>query len=232
VGYRGVELKVLQADALRYSSDLLVLKHAQRSYGADERAVHIAGIDAKTLPIIGDSLLVKKPLGLAPRNLLFLGVEPIGSFSYRSIRDFSRRALAAAAGISPVVREISMTLHGLGFGLDEAEAFESEVAGIIQALDSGEYPESLGTVSIVERSAARANRIRGVLVELLGSDDAGKKPTGQYCLVKPLGVSLLTFPQRHAREFVDDLLIQPPCFHFPCCSDIFSPWAKPGLVLR
>lgn len=178
VGYRGVELRVLQADALRYSSDLLVLKHAQRSYGVDETAVHIASIDAKTLPMIGDSLLVKKPLGLAPRNLLFLGVEPIGSFSYRSIRDFSRRALAAAAGISPVVREISMTLHGLGFGLDETEAFESEVAGLVQALDSGEYPESLGTVSIVERSAARANRIHGVLVELLGSDDAGKKPTG------------------------------------------------------
>jgi hypothetical protein len=45
----------------------------------------------------------------------------------------------------------------------------------------------------------------------------------QYCLVKPLSVSLSTFPQRHAREFVDDLLIQPPCFHFPCCPDIFSP---------
>ena len=40
-------------------------------------------------------------------------------------------------------------------------------------------------------------------------------PAGQYCLVKPLGVSLLTFPQRHARELVDDLMIQPPCFHFP-----------------
>ena len=76
VGYRGVELKILEADALRYSSDLLVLKHAQRSYGADERAVHIAGIDAKTLPTIGDILLVKRPLGMAPRNLLFLVRQP------------------------------------------------------------------------------------------------------------------------------------------------------------
>jgi hypothetical protein len=178
VSYRGVGLRVLQADALMYTSDLLVLKHAQRSYGADKRAVYIAGIDAKTLPPIGDTLLVKRPSGLAPRNLLFLGVEPVGSFSYRSIRDFSRRALAAAAGISSTVREISMTLHGLGFGLDETEAFESEVAGIIQALDSGEYPESLGTVSIVEQSARRANRMRGVLVELLEQDNADRKPTG------------------------------------------------------
>jgi hypothetical protein len=178
VRYRGVELKILEADALRYSSDLLVLKYAQRSYGADERAVHIARIDAKTLPTIGNSLLVKKPLGMAPRNLLFLGIESIGSFNYRSIRDFSRRALATAAEISSAVREISMTLHGLGFGLDETEAFESEVAGIVEALDLGEYPESLEAVSIVERGAARASRMRGVLIELLGSDDGGRKPGG------------------------------------------------------
>jgi len=57
-------------------------------------------------------------------------------------------------------------------------------------------------------------------------------PAGQYCLVKRRSISLSTFPQRHAREFVDDLLIRLPCFHFPCCSDIFSPWAKPELVLR
>jgi len=57
-------------------------------------------------------------------------------------------------------------------------------------------------------------------------------PAGQYCLVKRRSISLSTFPQRHAREFVDDLLIRLPCFHFPCCSDIFSPWAKPGLVLQ
>ena len=55
---------------------------------------------------------------------------------------------------------------------------------------------------------------------------------GQYCLVKRRSVSVLTFPQRHAREFVDDLPIQPPCFHFPFRSDIFAPWAKPGLVLQ
>jgi long-chain acyl-CoA synthetase len=56
--------------------------------------------------------------------------------------------------------------------------------------------------------------------------------TGQYCLVKRRSISPSTFPQRHARKFVDDSLIRLPCFHFPCCSDIFSPWAKPELVLQ
>lgn len=112
--YLGVELKVVQADVFSYSSDLLVLKHAQASYGVDDRAAHVAGIDVTTLPKVGGDLLVEGPFPIAYRHLLFLGVEPIGSFNYRSVRDFSRRALSGATGISPPVREISMTLHGVG----------------------------------------------------------------------------------------------------------------------
>jgi len=151
--YHGVRLMVLQADALAYPSDLLVLKYAQASYGLDEAAVRVAGIDVTSLPAVGDSLLVVDPLGMASRNLLFLGVEPIDIFGYRSIRDFSRRALTDAATISPPVREISMTLHGVGFGLDEAEAFESEIAGIVEALEGGEYPK--GLLAINNRAQSR-----------------------------------------------------------------------------
>src|SRR5215472_204191 len=169
--YLGVQLKIVQGDALSYSSDLLVLKYAQKSYGLDRRAVNVAGVDATTLPLVGASLLVQKPSGMASSNLLFLGVEPIAAFSYRSIRDFSRRALASAARISPPVRGISMTLHGIGFGLDELEAFESEVAGVVEALDSDEYPKSLVTVSIIERDNGRVDRMRGALMTLLSPEE-------------------------------------------------------------
>lgn len=180
MAYRGVELKVLQNDALKYVSDLLVLKHAQASYGVDAEAVHAAGIDITTLPRVGNSLLVRKPAGLGARNLLLVGVEPITTFSYHSIRDFSKGALAIAARISPSAREISMTLHGVGFGLDETEAFESEVAGIIEALDQGEYPKSLVTVSILELSQRRVARMRSILASLLGTDVTGPAAAESY----------------------------------------------------
>jgi len=93
------------------------------------------------------------------------------AFDYRSIRNFSRRALALAEGMLPPVREISMTLHGPGFGLDEIEAFESEIAGVIDALDRGEYPKSLLAVSIVEQSDSRCLRLRSALRSLLGADE-------------------------------------------------------------
>ena len=60
----------------------------------------------------------------------------------------------------------------------------------------------------------------------------GRPGAGQYCLVKPLSISLLTFPQRHARNFVDKSFIRFSCFHFSGCLDIFSPWVKPRLAWR
>ena len=174
--YHGVELKVITGDVLKYSSDLLVLKYAQASYGVDKKVVEVAGIDASTLPAAGDSILIQYPSGLASRNLLFLGVEPLVAFGYRSIREFSRRALASAVGIFPPVREIAMTLHGAGYGLDEIEAFESEVAGIVEALDADEYPRSLQTVSIIEWTNRRADRMREALAALLSSAESGKRP--------------------------------------------------------
>ena len=48
--YLDIELKVVQADVLSYSSDLLVMKYAQSSYGVNERVARLAGIDATRLP--------------------------------------------------------------------------------------------------------------------------------------------------------------------------------------
>jgi hypothetical protein len=165
--YAGVELEVLEADALGYPSDLLVLKYAQASYGVDGKAVRVAGIDSSELPAAGDSLLLPDPPHLSARNLLFLGVEPIYAFDYRSIRRFARRAVFMAAEISPPVHDISMTMHGVGFGLDEAEAFASQIAGIVEALDSDHRPGSLRAIRIVELNRGRVNRMRRVLFSIL-----------------------------------------------------------------
>src|SRR5437764_13049927 len=95
--YAGVELEVVHGDALRYPSDLLVLKYAQQSYGVDQAAVRVAGIGVSALPANGSSLLVPDPRQLSPRNLLFLGVESLHTFGYGSIRKLARRAVSTAS---------------------------------------------------------------------------------------------------------------------------------------
>jgi hypothetical protein len=178
MNYRGIRINVLHADVLTCSSDLLVLKYAQASYGVDEMAVGTLGIDEATLPRPGASLLVRSPQPLAYRNLLFLGVEPIGRFGYRSVHEFARRALAEAARIVPGVREITLTLHGAGFGLDEEAAFESEIAGIAEAIESGNFPDALQSVIIVERNRGRADRMASVLGSIPDSGREDGKSAG------------------------------------------------------
>ena len=60
-----------------------------------------------------------------------------------------------------------MTLHGAGYGLDEKEAFESEVAGLMDAIISADFPPSLTRISFVERNPGRARRLQHLLEQLI-----------------------------------------------------------------
>lgn len=167
VDYRGVIVNVVEDDVLTYSCDLLVLKYAQASYGVDKAVAEVAGVNPDLLPRVGGDLPVSRPRNLGYDSLLFVGVSPIQEFGYASIRELSRRALARAVAIRPPVREIAMTMHGTGFGLDESAAFSSQVAGIVDALELGAFPRSLQVITIIERMGSRADRLRVMLAELL-----------------------------------------------------------------
>jgi hypothetical protein len=58
-------------------------------------------------------------------------------------------------------------LHGSGFGLDEIEAFEAEVAGLIEAITSDAVPEQLERITIVERDPRRVTLLQRTLPVLL-----------------------------------------------------------------
>jgi hypothetical protein len=147
-------------DALRFRADVLVLKHAQALYGVDGAAYEKL-VDAGTKP--------KLPkLGGADR-VLFVGVEPLYEFSYGQIREFGRRAISILANYKQSTRHIALTIHGPGYGLDETESFESELAGVIEAIAQNDYPDDLETITFVERDRNRAKRLAVVLRRLLPS---------------------------------------------------------------
>jgi hypothetical protein len=58
-------------------------------------------------------------------------------------------------------------MHGVGFGLDETEAFRSEVAGLLDALSTGQQPKELVRVSIIERDEQTAQRLAALLRSIL-----------------------------------------------------------------
>ncbi len=90
---------------------------------------------------------------LAARAVLFLGVPPLRKFGYEEIRGFGRRAVAEAAAVAPEATEIALTLHGPNYGLDEIEAFNSELAGIIDAIT-----ENVAGASLTGDHVRRAQR--------------------------------------------------------------------------
>jgi len=169
-GMRTITISVQEADALTFQADVLALKHAQALYGVDEDVVNILSVKGQQfLGIIPPSAFkifyTKNRMGV--RKVLFLGVKPLRQFGYPEIREFGRRVLTSLAGAMPDAKHISLTIHGPGFGLDEIESFEAELAGLLDAISSGDFPEELQNITFIERNQGRADRLIKSLNQLI-----------------------------------------------------------------
>ena len=169
------EIHVVEGNIAEFSADVIALKFAQTFYGADQFVARLlveAGEDIDHLQPRPGSFRLLPSLGvIGAENVLFVGVARLGEFGYREIREFARRALSALAGGAPTVQSVAVTLHGPGYGLDEVEAFEAEIAGFLDAVNSGDVPKELQKITVVERNPGRCKRLQKVLEELLPRDE-------------------------------------------------------------
>jgi len=163
--------------------DVLILKHAQDLYGADRAAFDSfqrIGVDlTSALPGPSFCLLTKSQGAVGANSVLFVGTPSLEHFSYEQIREFGYRALATLGREAPQVREVLLTIHGPGYGLDEIEAFESEVAGLLDAFKLHDAP-ALDRITFVERNEGRAQRLQASLDRLLPQGESrsrGAAPT-------------------------------------------------------
>jgi len=164
-----VTIEVLEEDALTCRADVLVLKHAQALYGLDAQVVEAAGIASSSLPRPDGYRVCRAPRGVRVGALLFVGVKPMPEFTYSDVRRFGYKALSAVASAFPHTTNVALTLHGVGYGLDEVACFEAEVGGIIEALEARDYPRTLRSIVFLEINPGRAQRLRAQLESLLGT---------------------------------------------------------------
>jgi hypothetical protein len=165
-----IRVELVCGNVLTVPADVLGLKFARYFYGADRmvfEAMRDAGISVAPLPEPGEALLLDTRDSVTPGKVLFLGVRELRSFGYRQIREFGEQVLAMLASRAPETATLTLTVHGPGYGLDEAEAFRSEIAGLIDALSSGSYPPALQSITIVERERPRVDALQRVLDELV-----------------------------------------------------------------
>ena len=163
-----IEFRVLEQDGLSYAVDVLVLKHAQALYGLDARVVARTGVDRASLPAAGAYRQFAGLQGIAAQTVVFVGTRPKSEFSYSDCRQFGSMALASVKSTN--ASEVALTLHGIGYGLDEVECFDAEVAGLLDAIESDDVPSSVRTITFLEIDAGRAARVRKRLVTLLGPE--------------------------------------------------------------
>ena len=164
-------IRVVEGSIEELPVDVIALKFAQAYYGADllvSSLLSEAGEDPAHLrPRPGGYRFLPARGVVSAQRVLFVGVSSLRDFGYREIREFARRVLTSVAGEAPGTRSIATTLHGAGYGLDEIEAFDSEIAGFLDAMRSGDFPRELQEIIVVERSPGRCKRLREVLKELL-----------------------------------------------------------------
>lgn len=217
-----IAIEAVHGDVLERRADVLALKFAQNLFGVDLKVVtelSKLGTDLRDrLPAIGETLLVASRNVVPSHELLFVGVEPLGRFDYESIRVFARQVLATLQEQRPTTEHVAMTLHGGGFGLDEAEAFRAEIAGLLDAVQERRAPVGLRRISIIERDRDTARRMQQVLEAILprgvveapgkrdkpsslGSARSGLDSVGRESRGKPLVFVAMPFAEEYADRF-------------------------------
>jgi hypothetical protein len=171
-------------------ADLLLLKHAQGFYGADEYIAELlsrtTGISRDTLAVPAGEFVIKETAGfLAAHHVMFLGTEDLFEFGYEAMRRFARQAIRFLADGGLSVRRLSTTIHGVGYGLDAEEALSELVLGFAE---EPKFSERIGLQEIifVERNERRAQTLKAALPKIVNplrispsSETAGSRAAGR-----------------------------------------------------
>ena len=211
-----MRIEIVAGDATLTPADVLALKYAQDWYGLDdfvaERLRQAGWRDAEMSPGPDSFSILPSPEHISATDILFVGVTPLFEFGYEQIRAFARRVLVILARERPETRSVLVTVHGPGYGLDENEAFESQVAGFLDAIQSGDAPGRLELIQFVERNQGRATRLQPALDRLfpnkVSASSASRPPAPRATAERLRSVGYTSASKAHvfvAMPFAEDM---------------------------
>ncbi len=168
-----IDFTIDYGDILEVEADVIVLKYAQKLYGADLAVTNaLKAVGAETVtPAAGEFALVESKGAVPAPHVLFVGTPILRFFGYQQIREFAAAALAHLKQVAPKTRHVAMTLHGPGRSLDPAEAILSQFAGLRDAMLAGDFPPALERITITEFNGNRVERLHTVLDTALADAD-------------------------------------------------------------
>ena len=160
-------IEVVNGDVLTTTCDVLILGRTG-FYGADLAVAHALNLRSSWVELGPcQRLLVPTRESFPARRSSLCGVGELWDFGYTEIRSFAAQAMEALATTDAERETLAMTMHGVGYGLDEREAFTAQVAGLLEHLTSATSSDVPQRILIVERDARRSQRLRTLLRQLL-----------------------------------------------------------------
>lgn len=165
-----MRVSVKRGDVLKFKVDVLALKYAQELHGVEHLVIRHISDEAKppiSLPKISEIQFIDTNGKIGAKTVLLVGVKPPEEYKYQSIREFGRKVLTSLVMEAPQTRHLGLTVHGIGYGLDETKSFKALVLGLSDAITSGSYPRQLEQITIVEQNAARVIRLRELIAKLI-----------------------------------------------------------------
>ena len=167
-GHRTPAIVVTHADVVRYECDILILKYAQNFFGADLAVAQLLKEHCSATGFDGENFTLRPgqyrvfPGGgaVAAKCILFIGVCPLIDFGYEQIHTFAVQAMQVAVQAAIPGATIAMTIHGVGYGLDEGAAFDAQLAGLRAGLSAPAVQNTIGKIIIVERDSERVLRLQ------------------------------------------------------------------------
>jgi hypothetical protein len=171
--HQNIAISVEHGDALEYRADVLILKFAKAHFGVDSvvssTLIALGESPESFRPSQGMATIVDSRGALGVSKVLIIGVDSLWEFGYKQIRTFARTSIKELNRRAPTATHICLTLHGVGYGLDEIEAFHSEIAGFVDAITEGDAPKSLKQITIVDVSERRVENLKVFLKRILPS---------------------------------------------------------------
>ena len=161
-----IRFSICEGDITDFEADIIILKYAQGFFGADYAVASRLDVREEIvneLNAIGDYKIYHSLGRVKSPQVFFMSVPPLYQFGYREIRKFSFDILKTLADKMPSVQHLAMTVHGVGYGLDETESLQSQLAGCFDAFDARLFPSSIQKITIVERNPSRAQRLDSIL---------------------------------------------------------------------
>jgi hypothetical protein len=151
-------------------SDLLLLKHAKGFHGGDlvvANELMVAGIcsEKEISPQPDDFVLVQTNKVIAPARVLFVGTPHLRDFSYAQMYHFAARSIEILAEEQMPIGLMTTTIHGVNYGLDAIESFQSLVHGFQAGL--ARHPECrIGEIAFVEKRERTVRILKEALDKL------------------------------------------------------------------